>query len=190
MNMQSLTIYGRAADTLKTQPWRIALLNKGAIVPRQKLVSAEGERGWSWIAATLPLTTSPKDYVLRIKGQVQLDSVEEICQCCKGGQPDPEDGLADIFIQDELRGLLGSEAEEHKAVTENDYSVVTICIREGTKMRSIQCRKRMTAEFLDTYARNKRIKREPVRLLAVQMRDHVLTEQDTYVVHRTMARGV
>ena len=184
------SIYARAAMTLKTQPWKLTLLNKGAIVARGQTVCTEGTKGWTWIVATLPLTTPPREFVLKAKNQVELEAAQELCTKCQGHETDMEDGLADIFVQDELRALLGSEAEETKAMQSNDFSVERIKLREGTSTRTLQCKRGMKAgELLDEYARYKRIRRSPARLLAVQSADHTLSEDTTYYIHRTMARG-
>ena len=183
-------IYTLVAMTLKTQPWRVALLNKAEQVSRGQNVFCEGEKGWSWVVASLPLTTTPKDFKLRIKAQVDLGTRDERCSLCKGQHSDSDDATASVLLEDALREHLGSEERETQEMQQNDCNVQLVHVRGGSSVSLYQCAHGISVkDFLDDYARVKRVKRSHAQVLSAETSGHIMQQDRLYYVHRTMARG-
>ena len=191
-------ILEHVALLLSVTPHRLCLLHGGALVGTWGTLRDYAETIKNpvseeyWLVATWPLSTSPKEYRLRMGPAVQMPV--EVLSCDKRDtSPIPQDldfMEDDVFQAALSETILPDPAEEQYMMHENDYDVLTVKIRRQRDDFLVHCSRGAAVSDLRTHiAKKKRVARSATQLCkSLQEEEQILLDVELYMPPLKQAR--
>ena len=186
-----IEILASLAIIMKVPTWKVALISKGHQLLRSIGVLEAAQHGWHWVATTLPISSGPAKFKLRCTPTIHLPPQDLLCESCKQDVEEEWSSWDDEILARELMENSGERdpREESADMQNHDHSIECVWVSNHRESRQEQViRGTQVKEYLDHYARWKRVRRDALSMFRESDGEHQLREGDNCLVHKGKSR--